>query len=224
MLLRKTRCSSTKLGSWTHFFGCPQGDPKTTPESIIDFFDLFRRRVVDVFWGVPATPNDPKKSAHHEHQRVGPRVSDAAGSLENAIFAVNTAVFMDITVFKPPQAANAWRPDLLMHMMRGWGRGECAHHRGFIFRRGSADAHQQHQRTLGGEGGVEGRGRARLQRSLGSIATSCRTAPTPRGRAPKKAKVPAPARARVRPHALISEEQTGQGKREQFKPTVRPLQ
>ena len=32
-------------------------------------------------------------SAHHEHQRVGPRVSEAAGSFENAETAVKTVVF-----------------------------------------------------------------------------------------------------------------------------------
>ena len=55
------------------------------------------------FWGggggASATSKDPRKSAHHEHQRVGSRVSDAAASLENAENAVNTAVFVLLRTF-----------------------------------------------------------------------------------------------------------------------------
>ena len=57
------------------------------------FFNFGQIRVVDVFWVASATPKDPHKSAHHEHQRVGSRVSDAAESLENTETAVNTVVF-----------------------------------------------------------------------------------------------------------------------------------
>ena len=57
-----------------------------------------RRRVVDVFRGASANPKDPHKSARHEHQRVGSRVSDAA-SLENAENAGNIVVCVLLRTF-----------------------------------------------------------------------------------------------------------------------------
>ena len=80
----------TEIGFLDAFFGCPRapwGGSQKRPRraSLTLFFNFCRRRVVVFFKRASATPKDPHKSAHHEHQRVGsPRVSDAAESLENA--------------------------------------------------------------------------------------------------------------------------------------------
>ena len=98
-LSRKTRYFPPNLGSWTHFLGAPCGVPKTTPGEQTLFFKFGQIRVADVFWVALATAKDPHKSAHHEHQRVGFWVSDAAESLENTEIAVNTVVFVLLRTF-----------------------------------------------------------------------------------------------------------------------------
>ena len=76
-------------------WGAPTRVPKTTPALSVHIFQLF--------FGVPATPNDPQMSAHHKHQRVGPRVSEAAGSRNRRKYRGFHAV-MEISVLKPPYA------------------------------------------------------------------------------------------------------------------------
>ena len=85
----------------------------------------------------------PQNSAHHEHQRFWPRVSEAAGGFENAETIVNTVVFVLSRTFPRggrhvfAQPTNASRPEPLMLMMRGWAAGRGTHHRGFASAWGS---------------------------------------------------------------------------------------
>ena len=70
-----------------------------------------------LFWGASATPKDPHKSAHHEHQRVGSRVLYAAA--ENT---VNTVVFVLLRVAKARASVQGQRLELCG--VGGWmGRG-----------------------------------------------------------------------------------------------------
>ena len=77
------------------FFGFIAGGPKNDPgEHHRLYFLTSAEDALLMFFGASATPKDPHKSAHHEHQRVGSWVLDAAASLENAENAVNTVVFV----------------------------------------------------------------------------------------------------------------------------------
>ena len=48
----------------------------------------------------------PQNSAHHEHQRFWPRVSEAAGGFENAETIVNTVAFVLSGIL--PRGAGPW--------------------------------------------------------------------------------------------------------------------
>ena len=77
------------------------GGPKNDPgeHHRLSFSTLAKYALLMFFWVALATPKDPHKSAHHEHQRVGFWVSDAAESLENTEIAVNTVVFVLLRTF-----------------------------------------------------------------------------------------------------------------------------
>ena len=98
---REKRAISHRIWAPGRIFWAPHGGSQKRPRraSSTLFFNFGQIRVVDVFWVASATPKDPHKSAHHEHQRVGSRVSDAAESLENTEIAVNTVVFVLLRTF-----------------------------------------------------------------------------------------------------------------------------
>ena len=99
--IAKNALFPTEFGLLDAFFWAPHERSQKRPRraSSALFFNFGQIRVVDVFWVASATPKDPHKSAHHEHQRVGSRVSDAAESLENTEIAVNTVVFVLLRTF-----------------------------------------------------------------------------------------------------------------------------
>ena len=80
----------------------------------------------------------PQNSAHDEHQRFWPRVSEAAGGFENAETIVNTVVFVLSGTFP---------------------RGG----RHFFAQPTNASRHRQHERLLGGGGEFRAAG---LERTL----------------------------------------------------------
>ena len=98
---REKRAIPHRIWAPGRIFWAPHGGSQKRPRraSLNWFFNFCQIRVVDVFWVASATPKDPHKSAHHEHQRAGSRVSDAAESLENTEIAVNTVVFVLLRTF-----------------------------------------------------------------------------------------------------------------------------